>query len=170
MASETLDEHRLRRLIEVGASLVSNFELESLLEHVLEVARELTGARYAALGILDAEHRTLERFITSGIDPELHARIGNLPRGRGVLGVLIDNPEPLRLTDVADHPSSHGFPEHHPAMTNFLGVPIMIRRRGLRQPLPDREARRRVQRRRRGGGRRARGLGRDRDRERTVGA
>ena len=124
---DTLDEPRLRRLIEVGRSLVSELDLETLLRRVLEVAQELTGARYAALGILDADKTELERFITSGIDEETHGQIGDLPRGRGVLGELIREPEPLRLADVGSHPQSYGFPPGHPVMRTFLGVPVAIR-------------------------------------------
>ena len=124
---DTLDEPRLRRLIEVGRSLVSELDLETLLRRVLDVAQELTGARYAALGILDADKTALERFITSGIDEETRRRIGDLPRGRGVLGQLIREPEPLRLADVGSHPQSYGFPPGHPVMHTFLGVPVAIR-------------------------------------------
>ncbi|HXE46322.1 MAG TPA: GAF domain-containing sensor histidine kinase [Conexibacter sp.] len=121
-----LDERRLRRVLEVGRSVVSELDLEALLQRVLEEARELTGARYAALGILDAQRSELERFLTLGIDDETHRQIGALPRGRGVLGVLIDEPQPLRLKDVSDHPRSYGFPLGHPRMTSFLGVPIRV--------------------------------------------
>jgi DNA-binding CsgD family transcriptional regulator len=87
----------------------------------------LAGARYAALGVLNDEHDGLERFLTLGIDKERHAQIGDLPRGHGVLGVLISDPRPLRLADVGMHPRSYGFPAGHPPMTTFLGVPIRIR-------------------------------------------
>src|ERR671914_548106 len=90
-------------------------------------ARELTGARYAALGVLDEHREELERFVTLGIDDATHAAIGDLPRGRGVLGELIDRPSPLRLEDVSYHPRSYGFPLGHPEMHTFLGVPILIR-------------------------------------------
>jgi signal transduction histidine kinase len=122
-----LDEGRLRRLIEAGRSLVAERELEAVFERLLDVARELTGARYAAIGVLDERRETLADFITAGIDPDAHTIIGDLPRGRGVLGLLISNPEPLRLSDVGDHIRSYGFPPGHPAMTSFLGVPILIR-------------------------------------------
>ncbi len=122
-----LDERRLRLLLEIGQSVVSDLDLEVVLSHVLAAARELTGARYAAVGVLAADRRSLERFVTSGIDAELHARIGDLPRGLGVLGLLIDEPRPLRLTDVGAHPRSYGFPPGHPPMATFLGVPIVIR-------------------------------------------
>ncbi|MGB2711608.1 MAG: GAF domain-containing sensor histidine kinase [Conexibacter sp.] len=122
-----LDEQRLRRVLEVGRAVVSELELESVLQRVLEEARELTSARYAALGILDKDRRELERFLTIGIDPSTHREIGDLPHGRGVLGVLIDDPRPLRLADVSEHPRSYGFPLAHPPMRTFLGVPIVVR-------------------------------------------
>ncbi len=122
-----LDEDRLRRLLEAGRSVVAERELEGVFERLLEVARELTGAYYAAIGVLDEGRETLADFITAGIDPAAHGSIGALPRGRGVLGLLISNPEPLRLSDVGDHVRSYGFPPGHPAMTSFLGVPILIR-------------------------------------------
>jgi two-component system, NarL family, sensor histidine kinase DevS len=127
MPGRELDEARLRRLIDVGRTVVSELDLESVLTAVIDAARELTGARYAALGILNAERDGLERFITSGIDRETRQRIGHLPTGRGVLGVLITDPRPLRLANVADHPRSYGFPSHHPPMSSFLGVPVTIR-------------------------------------------
>ncbi len=127
MAREVLDESRLRRLIDVGRGLVAQLDLEAVLREVVEVARELTGARYAALGILDEDRRELERFIYVGIDDEARAQIGDLPRGRGVLGELIRNPAPLRLREVGAHPRSYGFPPGHPPMHSFLGVPIVVR-------------------------------------------
>jgi len=94
---------------------------------VLETAREITGARYAALGILDDDRRELERFITRGVAGATHAAIGDLPRGRGILGVLIDSPTALRMPDVGVHPQSYGFPPGHPPMSSFLGVPVLVR-------------------------------------------
>ena len=122
-----LDEARLRRLIDVGRGLLAQLDPETVLDQVLETAREITGARYAALGILDRERRELERFITRGIDAETHRSIGDLPRGRGILGVLIDEPSPLRIPDVGAHPKSYGFPPGHPPMASFLGVPVLVR-------------------------------------------
>jgi signal transduction histidine kinase len=121
-----LDEHRLRRLVEVGRSLVTVLDPEAVFERLLEVARELTGARYAAIGVLDERRERLERFLTAGIDRDAHRAIGDLPGGRGVLGVLIRDPKPLRLTDVGRHAQSYGFPLSHPPMETFLGVPILI--------------------------------------------
>ncbi len=123
----TLDAGRLRRLIAAGRAVVAERELEGIFERLLEVARELTGARYAAIGVLDEKRETLADFITAGIDPEAHHKIGDLPRGRGVLGLLISNPAPLRLDDVGSHNRSYGFPQGHPTMGSFLGVPILIR-------------------------------------------
>jgi signal transduction histidine kinase len=122
-----LDERRLRALLEAARGLVAELEIERLLERLLETARELTGARYAALGILDDGRRELASFVTHGVDAETHREIGDLPRGRGILGVLIEDPRPLRLEDVGDHPRSYGFPAGHPPMRSFLGVPILIR-------------------------------------------
>jgi signal transduction histidine kinase len=117
----------LRRLLDVGRALVAELDTEAVLRRILTEAREITGARYAALGVLNDQRTELERFLTSGIDPDLHDRIGDLPRGRGALGVLIDDPRPLRLRDVGRHPRSFGFPPNHPQMRSFLGVPILIR-------------------------------------------
>jgi signal transduction histidine kinase len=124
---DVLDEDRLRRLIGVGRGLVAQLDLEAVLREVVEVARELTGARYAAIGILDEDRHELERFIYVGIDEPTRERIGDLPRGRGVLGELIRDPAPLRLRDVGEHPRSYGFPPGHPPMHSFLGVPIVVR-------------------------------------------
>lgn len=122
-----MNDEILNRLIDVGRSLLSELELDALLSRVLDVARELTGARYAAVGIMDPKRSGLERFITSGIPDDQRAAIGELPRGHGILGLLIDEPHPLRLDDVGAHPRSYGFPLNHPPMRSFLGVPIVIR-------------------------------------------
>ena len=121
-----LSRERLRRLLTVGRDLVGELDLDAVLLRVLEAARELTGAQFAALGVLDAEGRELERFLTVGIDEEQRGRIGDLPRGHGVLGVLIREPRPLRLSVVGGHPESYGFPVDHPAMESFLGVPVRV--------------------------------------------
>src|SRR3954470_14256422 len=122
-----LEPERLRRLIDVGRSLVRELHVDQVLDRLLDVAREVTGARYAALGILDAERRELAQFLTRGVDPDTHRAIGDLPRGRGILGVLIADPQPLRLHDVSADPRSYGFPTGHPPMGGFLGVPVLIR-------------------------------------------
>jgi len=121
-----MDETRLRRLLDVGRSLIAELDPEAVLDRLLDVAQELTGARYAAIGVLDDRREQLERFLTRGIDEETHRQIGDLPRGRGVLGVLIHDPRPLRLSDVGSHPESYGFPLAHPPMHTFLGVPIVV--------------------------------------------
>jgi signal transduction histidine kinase len=123
----TLDEARLAALLEAGRGLVARREVDAVLEELLRVACELTGARYAAIGVLDEHRRELERFVTRGIAPEEREAIGDLPRGHGILGELIRHPAPLRLDDVSDHPRSYGFPAHHPPMRTFLGVPVLIR-------------------------------------------
>ena len=127
LASGAMDELRLRRLIEVGRKLVAELDLEVLLLDIVEAARELTGARYAALGVLNEQGNGLDRFLTVGLDEETRTRIGDLPHGHGVLGVLISDPRPLRLADVSEHPRSYGFPAGHPQMRTFLGVPLRIR-------------------------------------------
>jgi signal transduction histidine kinase len=127
MSRDARDERRLERLVEAGRALVSELELEVVLRRLLETARDLTGARYAALGVLDEARTGLERFITVGIDDATHREIGELPHGRGVLGVLISDPTPLRLRDVGEHPRSYGFPPAHPDMKTFLGVPVIVR-------------------------------------------
>src|SRR3954471_8468474 len=124
---ETLDRHRLTQLIEAGRTLVSELDLEVVLERLLEVAAEMTEARYVAMDVLDPSKTNLERFLTRGIGPEQHAAIGDLPRGRGVLGLLITDPRPLRMSHVGAHPESYGFPPGHPPMDSFLGVPVRIR-------------------------------------------
>jgi signal transduction histidine kinase len=121
-----MHDRSLPALVELGRSVLAESELETVLERVLDAARELTGARYAALGVLDSRRRELERFITVGIDEETRRELGDPPRGHGVLGELIREPKPLRLPDVGAHPHSYGFPIGHPPMTTFLGVPILI--------------------------------------------
>ena len=118
---------RLRRLLDAGVALSSELSLDALLQRIVDTAAELTEARYAALGVIDRSGQNLERFLTTGIDEETHAAIGDLPRGRGILGVLIHDAQPLRLADIADDPRSVGFPPHHPPMRTFLGVPVLLR-------------------------------------------
>lgn len=121
------EEPWIRHLLDVGRALTKELDQRVVLDRVLQTAREITGARYAALGILNEQRSELERFLTLGVDGETQRAIGDLPRGRGVLGVLIDRPQPLRLAEVGQHPSSYGFPAGHPVMRSFLGVPIAIR-------------------------------------------
>jgi signal transduction histidine kinase len=121
------DTDRFRALVEAGVSISSELSLDALLQALVEKAAELTGARYAALGVIDRAGTELERFVTTGIDVRTHTAIGDLPRGRGILGTLIREAKPLRLHDLAEDPRSAGFPPNHPAMHSFLGVPIMLR-------------------------------------------
>jgi signal transduction histidine kinase len=120
-------ENRLRALVETGVAITSELSLDALLQRLVEAASELTGARYAALGVIDPSGSELERFLTTGIDAETHAAIGELPRGRGILGVLIRDDAPLRLHNLGEDPRSVGFPPNHPPMSTFLGVPIHLR-------------------------------------------
>ena len=113
--------------MDVTRSVASELDVEVVLRRVIEEACEITAARYAALGVLNDARDGLERFITTGIDQETQEAIGDLPHGRGVLGVLITDPKPLRLADVGTHPRSYGFPPAHPPMHTFLGVPVLVR-------------------------------------------
>jgi signal transduction histidine kinase len=121
------NETRMRALVRTGVAITSELSLDALLQRLVEAASELTGARYAALGVIDHSGSELERFLTTGIDTETHAAIGELPRGRGILGVLIREHAPLRLHNLGDDPRSVGFPPNHPPMGTFLGVPIHLR-------------------------------------------
>ena len=116
----------MRSLLEVAKGVLADLDLPTVLQKLLESARALSGAQYAAIGVLDASRRELAEFVVSGIDAQTRERIGPMPRGRGVLGALIADPRPLRLPDVGDHPHSFGFPAGHPKMRSFLGVPIFI--------------------------------------------
>jgi signal transduction histidine kinase len=118
---------RLRSLVEAGIELGAEFSLDGMLQRIVDTAARLTGARYAALGVIDASGRELERFVTAGLTPDELAAIGPEPKGRGILGVLIRHKEPLRLRNLAEDPRSVGFPPGHPSMTSFLGVPIIER-------------------------------------------
>jgi signal transduction histidine kinase len=113
-------------VLDAACGVLSDLDVDVVLERVLEAARELTGAEYAALGVLDRSRTELERFITAGLDEPTRGRIGALPRGRGVLGALIADPRPLRLADVGTHPYSYGFPSGHPPMKTFIGVPLLV--------------------------------------------
>ena len=122
------DQRRLRLLLDAVVSIAGDLSLDSVLDRIVRTASELSGARYAALGVLDVgPERRLRAFVTHGLTPEEHAAIGELPRGRGLLGVIIDQPAPLRLHDLTSHAESYGFPAHHPKMSSFLGVPVRIR-------------------------------------------
>src|SRR5437764_2308760 len=121
------ESDRLRTLLETGIAISSELSLDTVLERIVEAAAALTGARYAALGVIDRSGTALERFVTTGFDEETRAAIGDLPRGRGILGVLIRDARSLRLSNLSDDPRSIGFPPGHPPMRTFLGVPILLR-------------------------------------------
>jgi signal transduction histidine kinase len=115
-------------LVEAGMALSAETDLEALLLRIADLARDVVGASYGAVGVV-GEDGSLTRFVYSGIDEETAEVIGSLPTGVGVLGALIEEGRPLRLRDITDHPRSSGFPPHHPPMKTFLGVPIITRRR-----------------------------------------
>ena len=121
------DPSKLRRVVEAMLLIGAELDLQHLLRHVIEEACSITGARYGAVGVLDAERTALSEFITVGLEPEVEDAIGHRPKGVGVLGLLITEPESLRISDVNSHPGRFGFPEDHPPMTSFLGVPIRVR-------------------------------------------
>lgn len=116
-----------RALIEAGKSISLEMTLDGVLLRIVELACSLVGAQYGALGVLDSSGEHLEQFITAGIDDETREKIGDLPTGRGILGVLIREPQTLRIANLNDDSRSVGFPEHHPPMKSFLGVPLVSR-------------------------------------------
>ena len=123
-----VSQERLERLVTAGALLTSELSLEGVIQQTVNIAAEVIGARYAAIGVLAPDGRVLESFTTYGITPEERARIGAPPRGHGILGLVIREPRVIRLPDLTRHPDSYGFPPHHPPMHSFLGAPIVGRR------------------------------------------
>ena len=117
---------RLRGLLRANAAVVDELSLPMVLRHVVEGARELVHARYGAVGVIGTDGG-LEQFIHIGMDDDVVDRIGDLPTGQGILGLLIRHPDLVRLTDLRTHPAAVGFPDGHPPMTSFLGVPIRVR-------------------------------------------
>ncbi len=120
------DPSSLRRILDAVLLIEKDLELPALLRHVIEEACSMTGARYGALGVLNDERSALAEFITVGLEADEEARIGPRPTGQGVLGLLVADPQPLRLARLGDHPDSYGFPPNHPPMTSFLGVPVKV--------------------------------------------
>ncbi|MFF7335279.1 GAF domain-containing protein [Streptomyces sp. NPDC008150] len=118
---------RVHSLLEAVLAVGRELDLEQALHSIVEAAAVLVDARYAALGVIGPDGRRLSAFHTIGVGDEQIARIGPYPEGHGILGLLIGEPEPLRLSKISDHPASYGFPPHHPPMNTFLGVPIRIR-------------------------------------------
>ncbi len=127
MNTRVTGEHRLRALLDAGVALSSELSLDALLQRLVGSAAAIADARYAALGVIDRGGTTLERFVTVGVDEQTRSEIGDLPRGRGILGVLIRDAQSLRLRDLGEDPRSVGFPPGHPQMKSFLGVPVMLR-------------------------------------------
>ena len=121
-------EERLRLLLSTSVTIHSEHTIEVVLQRIVDGAREVVGARYAALGVLAQDGKSLATFVTSGIDETLRARIGDLPHGRGLLGLVIREAKPTRTADIAHHAAKCGFPPHHPVMHSFLGVPITLGR------------------------------------------
>ncbi|TNM70295.1 GAF domain-containing protein [Streptomyces sp. NP160] len=119
-------EARLRRLLDAVVR-VSDLDVDAVLHDLLEAATDLVGARYGALGVISPDGRGLSRFVHTGMDPAQVAAVGHLPEGRGVLGRLIDDPRPLRITDLTRDASAVGLPPGHPPMRSFLGVPVVVR-------------------------------------------
>lgn len=117
-------EGALERLVRAGIRISAEREIGTVLREVVDSAREVIEARYAALGVLDASGHALSQFIVSGLSDEEYAKIGALPTGKGLLGVVIEHTRPIRLSRIKDHPKSSGFPSNHPPMRSFLGVPI----------------------------------------------
>jgi signal transduction histidine kinase len=115
---------RFERLLAAGVAIHARHDLDHVLQEVVDAARAVVGARYAALGVLGDDRETLVQFVTSGLDDETRRRIGDLPRGRGLLGRVIREGKPIRTIDINRHPQRYGFPPHHPPMKSFLGVPI----------------------------------------------
>ncbi|MHB1137810.1 MAG: GAF domain-containing sensor histidine kinase [Microthrixaceae bacterium] len=118
---------QLRRLLDAVLSVGGELDLPTVLQRIVTAATDLVDARYGALGVLDESGTFLVEFVTCGVDDDERAAIGDLPRGRGILGHLILEPKPLRLPDLREHPGSAGFPPNHPPMRSFLGVPILVR-------------------------------------------
>ncbi len=117
-------EERFRRLLSAGVGIYSQHTLPDVLQQVVDAARDVVGARYAALGVLDMGGTRVAEFVTSGLDQAARTRIGDLPRGHGLLGLVIGEKRPIRSADLSRDPRRHGFPPHHPPMKTFLGVPI----------------------------------------------
>jgi signal transduction histidine kinase len=117
----------LSQLVDAVMAVGSDLDLAATLQRIVHAARELVDAKYGALGVLDHSGESLAEFIVSGIDEATYRAIGEVPKGHGILGLLISDPRPLRLPDLTEHPASFGFPPNHPQMRSFLGVPILVR-------------------------------------------
>lgn len=125
--ASTRAQERLTQLLDAVMAVTADLELSEVLSRIVRAACDLVDCRYGALGVLDRDEEHLVEFVTRGLTAEQRAAMGDLPHGKGVLGVLIREPRPLRLAHLSTHPSSYGFPPHHPPMETFLGAPIRIR-------------------------------------------
>ncbi|MCE7002088.1 GAF domain-containing protein [Kibdelosporangium philippinense] len=127
-AAEVLEsQDRIHRLLDAVVSVASDLSLPDVLRRIVQSSIDLVGARYAAMGVLAPEGTSLQEFIYIGIDDQQRELIGDLPHGKGILGLLINHPEPIRIPDLHEHPQSYGFPPNHPPMNSFLGVPVRVR-------------------------------------------
>ena len=116
---------RFERLLAASVAVFSEHSLEAVLQKLVDAARDVVGAKYAALGVLGPDGKSLVQFVTSGLSDDVKHAIGDLPSGRGLLGLVIHEPRPIRTADIARHPAKYGFPPHHPPMRSFLGVPVV---------------------------------------------
>ncbi|TCO62246.1 GAF domain-containing sensor histidine kinase [Actinocrispum wychmicini] len=127
-AAEVLEsQDRIHRLLDAVVSVASDLSLPDVLRRIVQSSIDLVGARYAAMGVLAPEGTSLQEFIYIGIDDQQRDLIGDLPHGKGILGLLIKHPEPIRMPDLHEHRQSYGFPPNHPPMKSFLGVPVRVR-------------------------------------------
>src|SRR2546423_6844452 len=117
---------RMQGLLDAVLAVGTGLELDGTLQRIIETAVTLVDAHYGALGVL-GEEGGLAQFVYVGIDPRTRAQMGHLPQGKGLLGLLIEHPEPIRLADLAEHPASVGFPANHPPMRSFMGAPVRVR-------------------------------------------
>ena len=121
------EDARQAKLLDAVLTIAGDLDLETVLARIVESACHLVDARYGALGVISEDRQGLVAFVHHGISPAVVREIGDLPAGRGVLGVLIDDPAPVRLDDISQHQESYGFPPGHPPMTSFLGTPVRVR-------------------------------------------
>jgi signal transduction histidine kinase len=127
-AAEVLEsQDRVHRLLDAVVTVASDLSLPDVLRRIVQSSIDLVGARYAAMGVLAPEGTSLQEFIYIGIDDQQRELIGDLPHGKGILGLLINHPEPIRMPNLHEHPQSYGFPPNHPPMNSFLGVPVRVR-------------------------------------------
>src|SRR3954470_7580227 len=125
------DPLRAHEALEAATTAIAaELDVDRVLQLIVDRVRDLIGARYAALGTADQRGR-IERFITSGMSPEIRAAIGGVPHGSGLLGLIIREARTVRVAEISSHPESSGFPANHPAMHSFLGVPVLVKGRSV---------------------------------------